>query len=95
MVEGIMDQHVYREMIKEKVWPLLKRSATKNQLYFMQDSTIYELQQVVDEFCHINVHAKMIKKVCASARKRLVKMCEARGRPLRTLMLCYVMHQNC
>ena len=78
-VEGTMDQYVYREMIEEKVWPLLRRSATMNQLYFMQDSTIYELQQVVNEFCHVNECKDDKKKVCASARKRFVKMRETRG----------------
>ena len=60
LVEGIMDQHVYREMIEEKVWPLLRRSATKNQLYFMQDSTIYELKQFVHDFATL-MDAKMIR----------------------------------
>lgn len=36
-IQGSMDQFVYRELLEEKVWPLLKHRATREQLYFMQD----------------------------------------------------------
>ena len=42
-------------------------------------STNDELKQVVNDFA-TSMDAKMIKKVCASARKRFVKMCETLGR---------------
>ena len=32
-----MNQFVYKELLEEKVWPLLKHRATREQLYFMQD----------------------------------------------------------
>ena len=56
-------------------------------------STIVELKQVINDFA-ILMYVKLIKKVCASARKRLVKMLEVPGGHFEHFLF-FVMFQHC
>ena len=42
-IEGSINQFVYKELLEEKVGPLLKHRATRKQLYFIQDGHTTQL----------------------------------------------------
>ena len=39
-IEGSINQFVYKELLEEKVGPLIKHRATRGQLYLMQDEQL-------------------------------------------------------
>ena len=45
-IEGSINQFVYKELLEEKVGPLLKHRATREQLYFMQDGATCHATQL-------------------------------------------------
>lgn len=49
-IEGTMDQYVYRSLLEDMVWPLLKGVATRKQLFFMQDGATCHTTQLNLEF---------------------------------------------
>lgn len=54
-IEGSMDQHVYRELLEDHVWPAVRNVATRQGLWWMQDgatphTTNYNLEYLLEKF---------------------------------------------
>lgn len=59
-LEGSMNQFVYKELLEEKVWPLLKHRATREQLYFMQDGATCHTTHMNLEFLQSKFGGRVI-----------------------------------
>ena len=57
-----MNQFVYKELLEEKVGPLLKHRATREQLYFMQDGATCHTTQLNLEF----LRSKFVNRVISN-----------------------------
>ena len=54
-IEGTMDQYVYREVMEDHVWPVIRHVATRNSLWLMQDgatchTTRYNMDHLKEKF---------------------------------------------
>ena len=61
-IEGSINQFVYKELLEEKVGPLLKHRATREQLYFMQDGATCHTTQLNLEF----LRSKFVDRVISN-----------------------------
>ena len=61
-IEGSINQFVYKELLEEKVGPLLKHRATREQLYFMQDGSTCHITQLNLKF----LRSKFVDRVISN-----------------------------
>ena len=59
-IEGSMDQHVYHDLLVEKIWPCLKGVATRHQVYFMQDGATCHTTKLNLDFLQKKFNGRLI-----------------------------------
>ena len=62
-IEGTMDQYVYNELLENKVWPIVKNVAARQQLWFMQDGARCHTTQLNLQFLQNKFHGRVISNL--------------------------------
>ena len=55
-----MDQHVYHDLLVEKIWPCLKGVATRHQVYFMRDGATCHTTKLNLDFLQKKFNGRLI-----------------------------------